>query len=90
VCWGREDWLPGMPSMYARAIIAPRPRDQEGVVIGMQLVAVVFKRAFLSFLIQDGDMTDRGSYTMAAVMKKSDPPVYILHGITTEEQSTSK
>jgi len=56
----------------------------------MQLVAVVFKRAFLSFLIQDGDMTDRGSYTMAAVMKKSDPPVYILHGITTEEQSTSK
>ncbi|CAN0110894.1 unnamed protein product, partial [Heterosigma akashiwo] len=67
-----EDWLPGMPPMYARAI-APRPRDEDGVVIGMQLVAVVFKRDLP--LLQDGDMTDR--YTAAAVMR-SDQPVYFM------------
>ena len=67
-----ENHLPGMPAVYARAI-APKPRDDEGVVIGMQLACIVYKQALP--MMQDGELTSRG--TVAAVLK-SNPPMLLV------------
>ena len=66
------DWLPGMPEGYARAI-APQPVDEDGVVIGSQLAAIVYRKTLP--MLQDGEMTDR--YTAAVVLKAS-PPIYLV------------
>ena len=67
-----KNHLPGMPAVYARAI-APKPRDDEGVVIGMQLACIVYKQALP--MMQDGELTSRG--TVAAVLK-SNPPMLLV------------
>ena len=67
------DWLPGMPEGYARAI-APQPVDEDGVVIGSQLAAIVYRKTLP--MLQDGEMTDR--YTAAVVLKASPLPIYLL------------
>ncbi|CAN0037061.1 unnamed protein product, partial [Heterosigma akashiwo] len=67
-----KDWLPGLPKGYARAI-APQPVDDDGVAIGSQLAAIVYRKTLP--MLQDGEMTDRRT---AAVVLKACPPIYLV------------
>ena len=83
-----ENRLPGLPAEYARAI-APKPRDDEGVVIGMQLACVIYRKALP--MLQDGEMTSRG--TVAVVLRTKPPMLFVsayLPRATNIEHETRK